>query len=115
MSSDLRPILIFGGALVGCGLLCACLFLGPTVFNPYWENPSARPAFIHYSLLSVTAFYTLTGVGVLLRTKWGYLLLKTLLYLMIVAFPIGTVISWLTLSYMRRHQVGRHFGFRQPA
>jgi putative copper export protein len=55
-------------------------------------------------------YYYLTGIGMILKTKWGYILFKTFLYLALLAFPIGTVISYITLSYIKKNNIKQYFG-----
>lgn len=50
-------------------------------------------------------FYFLLGVGLVLRTRWGLVLLKVFLYFMLLIFPIGTVLSLYLLRVLRRHAV----------
>ena len=56
-------------------------------------------------------FYLLTGVGVLASTGWGYRLFKFFLWMFFFGFPVGTIISYVTLSYMTKHQIQTFFGF----
>ena len=56
-------------------------------------------------------FYLLAGVGVLASTRWGYRLFKFFLWVLFFGFPVGTIISYVTLSYMRKHQIQTFFGF----
>ena len=110
----MRPIAGFGLTLIALGLLVPYLFLGPTPFNFYQGAPGARPSVFVYGVLSASGFYAVTGLGVLFRARWGYLLFKGFLYLLLLSFPVGTAISWLTLSYMKKHEIWRHFGFQPP-
>jgi len=75
-------------------------------FFSFYEEKS--PSAFQF-LIAVHLFYLSTGVGVVLRTKWGYFLFKAFLYLMLLGFPIGTIISYVGLSYMKRHQLKRYF------
>lgn len=56
-------------------------------------------------------FYLLPGVGVLAATRWGYRLFKFFLWVLFFGFPVGTIISYVTLSYIRKHQIQTFFGF----
>ncbi len=62
-------------------------------------------------LVLLHLFYLLTGVGVLASTRWGYRLFKFFLWVLFFGFPVGTIISYVTLSYMRKHQIQTFFGF----
>ena len=37
--------------------------------------------------------------------KWGYYLLKFVVYILFLSFPIGTVISYSSLKYMKKNNV----------
>lgn len=114
----IRPIKIFGAVLivfaVGGALFFIPFFLSETSpLSIFGSRP--RPYFHLYFWAGSVVFYFLTGVGVMRLTKWGYFLFKLFLYVFFVAFPIGTIISYITLSYMRKHQIKRHFGFLEPS
>lgn len=119
-SSDdaIRPIKMFGTVLVifavGGALFFIPFFLSET--SPFFIfGGRARHYFHFYFWIGSVIFYFLTGVGVIRLTKWGYILFKSFLYLFLLAFPIGTIISCITLRYMRRHQIKSHFGFVAPS
>lgn len=114
----IRPIKMFGAILVvfalGGGLLFIPFFLSET--SPFFIFGSKPRHYFHfYFWFGSVIFYLLTGVGVMRLTKWGYILFKLFLYLFLLAFPIGTVISCVTLRYMRRHRIKSHFGFVVPS
>ena len=108
----MRPIAVFGVVIVALALLGPYLFLGPTPFNFYRRDPGARPSVFLYGVLSASGFYAVTGLGIILRARWGYVLFKGFLYVLLLSFPIGTAISWVTLSYMKKHQIRQYFGFQ---
>ncbi|MGH7950055.1 MAG: hypothetical protein ACREQF_12570 [Candidatus Binataceae bacterium] len=56
--------------------------------------------------------YACTGLGLIWRARWGYVLLTSILYLLCLAFPVGPVIGYFALSYMRQPRVRKQFGFR---
>lgn len=58
-------------------------------------------AFITANLL----LYLFLGTGLLKRTRWAYQGLVLFLYVLFVAFPIGTAISYYSLRYIRIHRV----------
>jgi uncharacterized membrane protein YfcA len=58
----------------------------------------------------MTIWYLITGVGVLTRRKWGYYLFKIFLYVLLLAFPIGTLIGYKSLKYIKRNNIKRLFG-----
>ncbi len=114
MPPGMRLVKVVGALLVLCGAV------GLVWFASFWLSPQSwgyihgpnPPHPIHVIfMLVVNVYYLLIGLGIWLQAKWGYLLLKSLLYLCLLGFPILTVLSWLMLRYMRRHGIRRHFGF----
>ena len=61
--------------------------------------------FLFYGGIIISTWYLVTGVGILIRQKWGYYLFKAFLYVLLVSFPIGTIISCLSLQYMKKNNV----------
>lgn len=112
MDAEIRPIRIFGVVLAVLGVAGTFFFLYGTSPAPFFSptSPSGIERVLFYSVMGVNIFYFLAGVGLLIRQKWGYFLFKLFLYMTFLGFPIGTLISYVTLSYMKRHQLKRHFG-----
>jgi hypothetical protein len=57
----------------------------------------------------VATWYVVTGIGILRRTRWGYYLLKSILYVLLVSFPIGTFISYKSLKFMKKNSIKNEF------
>jgi Zn-dependent protease with chaperone function len=57
----------------------------------------------------MTTWYVVTGIGILRRTRWGYYLLKSILYLLFLSFPIGTFISYKSLKFMKKNSIKYEF------
>lgn len=108
MENEIRPIVIFGTVLIMLTIF-AGLFFFLSPISPV-RRPGQQRSFI-FLVLGVHMFYFLAGIGVVLRKAWGYYLFKFFLYTQFLAFPVGTIITYVTLSYMRRHAIKRHFGF----
>ncbi len=96
-----KPIRIFGYALIVLSIICVTVFW-------YW--------FVKYDIdipktfVGVVAgWYLITGLGVISKTRSGYYLFKVLLYIHLLSFPIGTFISWKTLSYMKKNNIKEYF------
>jgi hypothetical protein len=65
------------------------------------------------ALAPAVLFYLLTGLGVILRSKFGYYLFRVFLYIhLFVGFPITTVFAYRGLAYTQAPSVKRHFGIR---
>lgn len=116
MDAEIRPIKIFGVALIILAVVGALFFLFGTSKTPFFSPTSSSNVerVLFYFVIADLVYYFLTGLGVIFQQKWGYILFKLFLYVMFLGFP-GTVISYATLSYMRRHQIKRYFGFATPA
>lgn len=56
-------------------------------------------------------WYLTTGIGILLRSKWGYFFFKFFLYILLLGFPIGTFIAYASLKYIKRNDIKTLFGF----
>ncbi len=113
MDDDLKPLRIFGVVLIVLDLI-GVVFFWNLFFDPNspiypWRAEQEYPFLFFNFWVGSTIFYFLTGIGIIFPTRWGYLLFKLFLYLLFMAFPIGTYISYKTLSYMKRHQIKRHF------
>jgi hypothetical protein len=54
-------------------------------------------------LLAVHVLVFLAGLGVVTSTKWGFRLFRMFLYVMLFAFPLGTMVSYVTLRYISRN------------
>jgi hypothetical protein len=58
---------------------------------------------------TVATWYVVTGIGILRRTRSGYYLLKSILYVLLVSFPIGTFISYKSLTFMKKKSIKNEF------
>jgi hypothetical protein len=61
-------------------------------------------------LLAVDVLVFSTGLGVIASTKWGFRLFRVFLYVMLFAFPLGTMVSYVTLRYISRNQIQQYYG-----
>ena len=59
--------------------------------------------------IAVSLWYLATGIGILLRKKWGYYLFKSFLYFCLLLFPVGTLISFYSLRYIRKNDIINQF------
>lgn len=112
-SSGTRVIAVCGVVLVIGAILeilfFALVFLSPASFV-YAFGPN-RPSIIMLSLpVAMAAFHFATGVGIVKRARWGYLMVKVFLYIMLLIFPVGTLVAIKGLSYMGRDEAREYFG-----
>lgn len=112
----LRAIRFIGLSLVGFAVLVVLMFLDPIFLDaksPFYAFAGRREIQPQlYFWAASVAFYLVLGVGVLLRARWAYWLLKGFLYLLLLGFPIGTWISFKLLAYMKRSDLKQYFGTR---
>jgi hypothetical protein len=66
--------------------------------------------FVMFFVLT-SGWYLITGIGILLRRKWGYFLFKFFLYIFLLGFPVGTFIAYKSLKYIKRNDIKTLFGF----
>lgn len=110
--SEVRPVLIFGVVLILYALFSAGFFLSwlgfPAFFLRYYHEGFYLPLVL---FVGFHIFYLLTGIGVVSLARWGCYLFKVFLYAhLVIGFPIMTVVSYVTLSYLSKHQIERYFG-----
>lgn len=68
-----------------------------------------KPLYSDFFGIGMAIWCLLVGMGLLSRSMWGYYLLKTLLFILVLGFPIGTLISYYSLKYMRNNNVKKFF------
>jgi hypothetical protein len=97
-----RFLNIYGWVLIGvsAGGLLSLFALWST------ESP---PAEIGYFFITTSLWYFVTGIGILSRKVWGYYLLKSFLYVLLISFPIGTFISYKSLKFMKTNSIRKEF------
>lgn len=108
----LRPIMIVGAGLVVVAMLLAWVFLLRPGSPAFLLKLNREGIYFVTSVIGpVVLFYLLTGVGVLLTSKWGYRLFTAFLYVhLFVGFPITTVFAYRGLSYIKASSIRRYFG-----
>lgn len=61
-----------------------------------------------FLFIIITMFvHMVVGVAILSKKRWGLLVFKCYLYLMLLAIPIGTYISHKTLQYLKENNIAR--------
>ena len=98
MTKGTRFIRVYGFVLMG-------LFVG-CVYAIYLISQVEGRSFDSCKLgCVISLWYLITGIGLLARKPWGYYLFKFFLYVLLLAFPIGTIVSYKSLSYIKRHGI----------
>jgi FtsH-binding integral membrane protein len=102
MDNRIRFINIFGYILIV--IFVGCLF---TIFIT--SSIEDIPVYHNYFGIIISSWYLATGLGIIRRVKWGYYLFIFFLWILLLAFPIGTIISFKTLKYIRRNHIKELF------
>jgi len=92
------------------GFVLLALFLGCAYTIYIASSIEDRAFYFDYLGIGTAIWYLITGIGILTRKKWGYYLLKIFLYVLLIAFPIGTLIGYKSLKYMKRNNIQKFFG-----
>jgi hypothetical protein len=101
MDSD-KFIKIIGAILVIMGWICILihfLLLGDPNYTKFFRT----------FVIFVTFFHLALGTCVLMKSIWGFYILKAYLYVLYIAFPIGTVIAHKSLRYIDKNNVKNSF------
>jgi len=98
MDNKVLFLRIYGTILIIFFVACLCTFV--LLLSSKDQTSS------HYIFgIIVTFWYLITGIGVLMRQRWGYYLFKLFLYVLFLAFPVGTFISYKSLVYIKTNNV----------
>jgi hypothetical protein len=101
-NSRIRPIIIFGYVLIGLSVAGLLFF--------YWVSLQVELKPNDMYFIFIAAFgCIIIGIGVIKLTEWGYYLFKFFLYLLLICFPIGTLISYKILKYMKKNDIKSYF------
>jgi hypothetical protein len=100
----LTPILQFGALL----LAIAIIGLMVLILGIHDDRMDGFRVF----LLVASSMHFITGLGIILKTTWGYYLLLAYLYLMLLGIPIGTYLGLKGLRYVRDPRIKAFFGGR---
>ena len=62
---------------------------------------------LHFSIFVAVsmALHSIVGFSILSMKRWGYVIFKCYLYLLFLAIPVGTYISYRTLKYMDANRI----------
>ncbi len=99
MDKGARFLKIFSYSLLALSFGCAYYLYA--ILSPI----EGRPYLMNYYGFAVIGWYILTAIGILSRQRWGYYLFKLFLYILFVAFPIGTFISYKSLAYIKSNNI----------
>ncbi len=97
-----RPIKIFGFVFI---------ILGLYGFIAYFKTLTGvnYPLIVGLSIIIVSLFHVLMGIGIVCKKLWGFYFLKFYLYLCFLAIPIGTYIAIKSLKYIEKYNIKAFF------
>ncbi|MBI5232971.1 MAG: hypothetical protein HY880_01310 [Deltaproteobacteria bacterium] len=96
----------WGYAFIGLAIL--------TLLFCYWvDSTTGLSNEMRGFVIIVSIWHLTTGLGVMYLTKWGFYLLKLFLYMLLLSFPIGTILAFKALKYMKNNNMSYYFGKRR--
>ena len=105
-----RPIRLFGIVLIILSVLSLGVFAYWLAFRGVLAQVVQTGYLPVLILLGVDVLVFSTGLGVATSKKWGFRLFRVFLYVMLFAFPLGTMVSYVTLRYISRNQIQQYYG-----
>lgn len=60
-------------------------------------------------MMTIATWFMLTGIGILLKKPWGFYLLKSVLYLLYIGWPLGTMLAKWILKYIKDNEIKLYF------
>ncbi|MFZ2445912.1 MAG: hypothetical protein WAW37_06110 [Syntrophobacteraceae bacterium] len=93
-----RPLKYFTLALI-----CSCI-LGFGLLYSVTRDQRFDSDFILFIILMLI-LHSVVAAGIASKKRWGLILFKSYLYLMLLAVPIGTYIAHKTLKYIKKDEV----------
>jgi hypothetical protein len=79
------------------------------VFSYHVVLKSASPQWMIYFFAANLVFYFIGSLGLFTRGLLGYYTLMVFLYLLLLSFPIGTLIAIRILRYVKRNSIRSFF------
>lgn len=100
--NKLKPIRTFGSILAVAGIFGIFALLAEL------NAPKLDMGGIFF-LIFMTTWHLISGLGILLRKKWGFILMKLYLYILYLGFPLGTLLAIRILSYIKENEIKDFF------
>ena len=97
-----KPIRVFGFILTAFGILS---FLEAE----FGVNDSDFRLGAILFLLVMSIWHLATGIGIILRKRWGFPLMKLYVYIFLLGVPIGTLIATRMLRYINENNIALFF------
>ncbi len=109
-----RPIRIFAYVLLIILVVDIYLFIAVYLdkeSSSYIFGSTPPPIVLIYMGTFMAIFDIFVVIGVIFKYRWGYYMFKVNLYLWLLFFPIGTIVSYMYLSYIKRNNIKKYFGY----
>jgi len=97
-----RPIKTLGIILLIIGVL------GFFALITNWYEPEFYDTATIF-ILVMSVWHLITGLGILARKRWGFVLMKFYLYVLLLGIPIGTLLAKRILSYIKENEIELFF------
>lgn len=95
-----KPLRTFAIVLTGS------VFIGAVMLMQLYDDPRFDIVFVMF--IAVMMVISLVAViGILSMRRWGLVLFKGFLYLLMLGIPIGTYLAQKTLLYIRENKIER--------
>lgn len=105
LEQNLRFTKVYGYVLISFFII--------TVASLYiYLSAELSPIHHRYIGIVIAIWYLVTGIGILSMRRWGYYLFKFFLYILFLAFPIGTIISYRSLKYIKDNNIRDLYFFK---
>lgn len=96
----------------GYGIILIILFVVSFLSILLFSSIEGYPKSNQYIGILISLWYLITGIGILSLKKPGYFLFKFFLFVLFIAFPIGTIISYKSLKYIKENNI-KNFYFQK--
>ena len=93
------------------GIVLIILFVLSLLSILHYSSIEGYPKTNQYIGVIISLWYLITGIGILSLKKLGYFLFKFFLFVLFLAFPIGTIISYKSLKYIKENNI-KNFYFQ---
>jgi hypothetical protein len=87
------------------GIILIILFVISIISILLFSSIEGYPKSNLYAGIIISLWYLITGIGILSLKKPGFYLFKFFLFVLFLAFPIGTIISFKSLKYIKKNNV----------
>lgn len=99
---EIMPIIYFAYVLIGSTVI-GVFMLFDLQADPGFDKDFSIFIFV------LTLWHLITGLGILSKRRWGFILFKLYLYVLYVGVPIGTIISKKFFSYIKKNEIERYY------